>query len=275
MRSIGARTPNALLVNETHPKGLRWGTRSMDDDLKELHDKPPRLGGSVLIIQDINERAGQSLLTEFGHEVSPEFLARHMIRLDSQSAIEHAKSTLDSSPLVRDRFQGLKVEDRLLFALTSPLSKDTNGFHVDCDFSSVVQSPSAWGTTHVVTTTRFTPEVSVSIDGVMDVSVGFGDYGASNGISDSYASVGAYSLGASIGDVMGISGYAGVNKTKEVKMQKTRTHVSCCQLEDDFCEARPICQQAYCMLTTICRSCTRRRHARPEQWQKAGVESVE
>lgn len=46
MRSIRARKPNALLVNETHPEGLRWRTRNMDHDLKKLHDNP--LGQAVV-----------------------------------------------------------------------------------------------------------------------------------------------------------------------------------------------------------------------------------
>lgn len=175
-----------------------------------------------------------------------------MIRLDSQSAVEHAKSISNSSLLSPDQLQRLKVVENLLFALTSPIGDHTNGFHVDCGFSGPVESPSAWGTTRVVTMTRsFGPGVSVG--GVGGVSVGFGDYGASTGISDSYRSVETGSVGVSAGgfepnisvegtatgflkDIMGISGYSGVRKTIEVKVQTARTRVSCCQLEADFCE---------------------------------------
>jgi len=209
MRSIRDRKPNALLVNENHPEGLRWGFQTMDTDLEKLRTNLPRLGGSVLIVEDINEQCGQFLLTKFGQEVSPEFLARHMIRLDSQSAVEHAKNIMNSSLLTPEQHQRLRLEDRLLLALTSPLSKDTNGFHVDCDFSSVMQSPSAWGTTHVVNTFRsIGQEVNVG-----PISIGIG-----------------YSDGPR---------YPHFVKTSEVKIQRTRTRMSCCQLEADFCEDPP------------------------------------
>lgn len=218
----------------------------MEANLEELHNNIPRSGGTVLIIEDINECIGQSLITEFYRDVSPEFLARHMIRLDSQAAVNHAKNVLGSRLRFPAQHRDLKVKDRLLLALTSPLAQEKNGFHVDCDFSSVVESPSAWGSTRVVTKTiSFQPQSSVG-----PVSISIGDSGASTGIS--YFDNGANSFGdsidnfernisagAGISDIMGVSGLLRVIKTEETKMQKTRTRLSCCQLEADFCEDPP------------------------------------
>lgn len=249
MHSILERKPNALLINENHPEGMRWDIGTMDANLKELHDNVPRSGGTVLIIEDIDEQFGQFLITKFGQDVSPEFLARHMIRLDSQSAVEHAKNVLGPSLRVPGQYRSHKVEDHLLLALTLPLDQETKGFHVDCDFSSVVDSPSAWGSTRVVTKTiSLNPQISAG-----PFSIDIGDFRASTGVSDSYLRVGANCFGVSINnfersidfgrartdwisDTMGVSGDSSVRKTEEVKMRKTRTRLSCCQLEADFCE---------------------------------------
>ena len=241
MHSIWERRPNALLVNENHPEGMRWDIGTMDANLKELHDNVPRSGGTVLIIEDIDEQFGQFLLTEFGQDVSPEFLARHMIRLDSQSAVEHAKNVLGPSLRVPGQHRSHKVEDHLLLALTLPLEQETKGFHVDCDFSSVVESPSTWGSTRVVTKTMQVSGGKISTTGI-SFSFGVKD----NSIAVVGSSERSIGVGGArtdwIDDTMGVSGHSSVEKPKEVKMQKTRTRLSCCQLEEDFCEDPPLMQ---------------------------------
>lgn len=205
MRSIEARKPNALLVNEKHPEGLKWWAPAMDSNLKHLHENPPRSGGSALIIQDIDREWGQALISKYPRQLCPEFLAKHMIRLDSPSAVEEAREVPTSTWRAIQQDRGFGFEDCLLRGLTSFLPEDINGFHVDCNLSSVIQSPSAWSTTHVVSTTITETSISAGITGLT-----------------------------------GSTGHRHEKTTEEFRLpkiwKKTRTRLSCCQLEDHFCE---------------------------------------
>ena len=209
MRSIKARKPNALLVNEKHPDGLRWNLSTLDSDLKNLHENPPRSGGSALIIQDIDQGWGQTLISRYPRQACPGFLAKHMIRLDSRSAVEEAVKIPTSTWRAVQQGRFVDTEELLLRGLTSSLSEDTNGFHVDCDFSSVIKSTPGWSTTHVVSRT----------------------------VTETSFSVGIEALGVG---VRWTGGRDHEETTEEIRLPKiwkrSRTRLSCCQLEEHLCE---------------------------------------
>lgn len=218
MRSIRARRPNALLVNEKHPEGLRWELQTIDSNLSCLRENPPRSGGSTLIVQDIDQGWGQALISKYPQQVCAEFLAKHMIRLDSRSAV------LDATEVPTSTWRAIRKQGRfdfeqcLLRGLTSSLRDEIDGFHIDCDFSSVTQSPRAWSTTHAIF---------------------------------------ANNTGVSLGRIFGGHEREPSEMTEKIVVpkiwKKSRTRISCCELEDQFCE-NPNCPQqtfAWCLLSML------------------------
>ena len=223
MRSIMERQSNALLIDEKHPEGLRWTLPTLSSQLRDLRENPPRLGGSVLVIQDIDQIWGQNLISRYPERVHPDFLAKHMIRLDSRSAIKDTIEVPTSAwRAVHQQNHRLDFEECLLRGLTSSLREDVDGFHIDCDFSSVIQSQSSWSTTSAVTTTTF-----------------------------------EHSTRSFVPDLplkLGVSSMTYEETTTERLVvpkiwKKVRTGLSCCQLEEQFCKD-PTRSKKVCLVLT-------------------------
>lgn len=184
---------------------------NFESDLKHLHENAPGAGGSALIIQDIDQGWGQTLISRYPQQACPGFLAKHMIRLHSRSAVEEAVKFPTSTWREVEQGRFVDTENILLRGLTSSLPEDINGFHVDCDFSSVVRSTPGWSTTHVVSRT----------------------------VTDTSFSVGIEDPGVPVRLAV-TAGLEHEKTTEQIWLPKiwkrSRTRLSCCQLEDHFCE---------------------------------------
>ena len=148
MRSILAREPRSLFVNGNQPQGIELSPT----DLSAYTEKMP-VGGSALIIQDVNIRWADALLSNFTESLSTKFFAKHMLRLDSSSisgetAIEASMHLKDLRTKLRQHCPGTLLEsspasnDWLTVQLSTDLQTDLQndeGGHVDCDPSSLTR----------------------------------------------------------------------------------------------------------------------------------------
>lgn len=142
--SIRERKPDGLLINGHYASGCKID-RLSSEFLEDVRADSMALGGTALIIQDINEDWAQALLSKFPRSICSAFLAEHMIRIDSACATDEAIEQL------RKDIEKSSLETRLAYGITEcrkttefgfPLrSSESSGLHLDILLETKKYSP--------------------------------------------------------------------------------------------------------------------------------------
>lgn len=143
-RSIRQRTPDGLLINEHYASGCKID-RLSPSFLEDVRADSMALGGTALIIQDINQDWAQVLLSKFPMTVHSAFLAEHMTRIDSACATDGAIEQLRKD--IAKGSSGTRLtykitERRKTTEFEFPLrSSESSGLHLDILLETNKYSP--------------------------------------------------------------------------------------------------------------------------------------
>jgi hypothetical protein len=133
-RSIRERKPIGILINDLYPSGCKID--QLDSTfLEEMRADSVTLGGTALIIQDVNQDWADSLCSAFPRTAHSVFLAEHMIRIDSAIASDGVLEQLSNEmaeykPDAKLSYENMGCRKTTEFRFPSrPL--ETSGFHID------------------------------------------------------------------------------------------------------------------------------------------------
>jgi hypothetical protein len=144
MHCIKDRQTQAWLMDGKSPHTASNSLSDLDSRLEGLRADRPLTTSRVLVLEDINPKWAQKLLSKSPHSVHPSFLAQNMMRFDSCSVTDKAIKELELNFGKTSPASGLTFghdDGRLEWTISGfpPPATEVKGFHMDFDVRAMMK----------------------------------------------------------------------------------------------------------------------------------------